>query len=330
MKTPLWAYGGGFLALAGALALAGMNITAALGGDPAPWPTVLRVLGAVAADIAAACLPFAFIKAHRMGWIGTTAFLVPLWLGSCAYTVNAASEWNISQATAIARPVERAKWIDATAKGTYAEQLKVAIAKVKAANELVMKARYRAQRSYAAGVFKEAEAALKRLQENPPKPPAELRETYVTQAFSNWPWFWPAFLLIFSQAGWLVLALARSEANTGPFEANAIGFVGHLEPGGGPGGGPEVAREVAHVARPLKTKGKEVSRKVAKGGPGDGLGPLPGNVVPIRPTTEQAARAMLAQGYSQRAIAKELGIGRATVQRIQKQLESEPERAVKQ
>jgi hypothetical protein len=333
MRTPLWAYGGGFLALAGAMALAGMNVTAALGGDPAPWPTTLRVLGAVAADIAAACLPFAFIKAHRMGWIGTTAFLVVLWLGSCAYTVNAAMEWNISQSTAISRPLERARWIEATAKGTYAEQLKVAIENVRAANALVVKARYRAARTYAADVLKDAKAELKRLQDNPPRQPAELRETHVKQAFSELPWFWPAFLLVFSQAGWLVLSLARNEVRQGAAQSAASEVAPRAAhdtlPHPNPPRGMECGTECGKVRHSLKNNDNFTAAPMRHGAAQNAAHECGTNVVPIRkPPSKLDAESALRQCGSRRAAAQYLGISPRTLGRLLENTEAKV--AVKQ
>ena len=291
MKNPLWAYGGGLLALAGATVLMGMNVSAALGGDPAIWPTVWRVTGAVLGDVGAACLPFAALRAHRNGSLGMAALLTLIWAGSCSYTVFAATKWNIAQAQAAHDPLARARWVEITAQGTYEQQIKITLASLGAARAAAVDGHTQQIRSDALVAAKGAQEELARLTANPPVAPSSAGGAHVDQAFSEYPWFWPVMLLVFSQAGWAVIAVAQAgQSCSGPVQLM-----------GAHSGQPGQYRE------PVQSMGRAV-----------------GNVVYLAPARERAVdrvRDLRARGYSQAKIAAEIGTSRSSVQRILKQLE---------
>ena len=301
MKNPVWAYGGGLLAIAGAAVLMGMNISAALGGDPAPWPTALRVGGAALADVGAACLPFAVMRAHSRSLLAMAAFLLLIWAGSCAYTVYAATEWTVSQAAAARDPFERAQWKEVTAKSTYEQRISLLMGKIKAADDLTLRGDTRELRANAANASRAAAAELQALQERPPALlPDGAQGRPVAQPFAEWPWFWPAMLLIFSQAGWAVLTLA-SASGTGPSEGNEEGWEEPL---------PAPARPPLPARAPLKIKGK--GAEVIPLHPRSEQVPV---LLGSEPTVGEQVCALAARGLSQTAIAAQLGIARATVQR---------------
>lgn len=278
----------------------GMNISAALGGDPAMWPTIWRVTGAVLGDVAAACLPFAVLRAHRNGALLTAAFLALIWAGGCAYTVYSATEWNISQAAAIRDPIAQAKWKEATAKGTYEQQIKIALGNLMRANDQALTGKTQLIRSDAMATAQSAQAELARLNANPPAMPQELRGA-VNQAFSDWPWFWPVMLLVFSQAGWAVLAVAQNGA--GAPASPVPPARGSYEQGEHDYGRPVSSRRAPAPRTNKKTA--EIITFIPKGAELDGQ-----------------VSTMREQGCSQVLIAQQLGISRATVQRIIKRLAS--------
>jgi hypothetical protein len=287
MRNPVWAYGGGLLALAGATVLMGMNISAALGGDPAPWPTVWRVTGAVLGDVGAACLPFAALRAHRNGALGMAAVLALIWAGSCSYTVFAATKWNIAQASAVRDPLARARWAEATAQGTYEQQIKLTLANLGAARSASIDGRTQQIRSDALVAAKSAQEELARLGANPPAASKGSGAAAVEQAFSEWPWFWPVMLLVFSQAGWAVIAVAQNEAGRPGVQISSVRSM--ALPG----------------ARPAPGKPTNIIR-----------------FVPAHERLAEQVRALRDKGHSQAQIAEVVGTSRSSVQRMLKKLEA--------
>jgi hypothetical protein len=333
MRNPVWAYGGGLLALAGAAVLGGMNVSAALGGDPAFWPTLWRVAGAVLADVAAACLPFAVFAAHRKGELLTAAFLALIWAAGCSYTVYAATEWSIAQAAAVRDPLARAQWLYTTVKGSYEQQVKLATDKLTAANRIALEGRNQTLRNDAMLVAKSAQNELHTLYANPPAVPKELQAGTVNQAFSDWPWFWPVMLLVFSQAGWLVLAVAGASSPPHSGEDSEVrtrrGRV-RTEDRGEDG---EVRTGRGLVRTAIESKGFQrglVRTEDPILGDGDEDGDHEvrtmrgqvgtGNVVPMvsprgRPTCEDIEK-LLRMGMSQRAIAAYFSLDPKTIRKI--------------
>jgi hypothetical protein len=329
MKGWSWQFGTLFIAIGISLWMAWANIHAAL--DSGASDTLAY---SIIADAILLLFGAAFWHFHGIGRNMGCVAIGTVWLMAAAY-VSAANVAKLQGAfqdswapvrASEAREAERLHQIDVSLEGQRAA---LKLAQDASINAPKMSIREGAEKKVAG-----LNSTINTLIEQRSKAPPDVARPSVKHFLMGWEPAVPIGLLIAAQVAlWATFRSEPGGAAIPPlprYRATEPAHQNGSEGQGGPGvaqvGGPQVAQG----GPPLKTNEK----KVAQGGPkkpgGPPHGPLPENVVPIRPTTEQLVRAMVAQKKSQRAISVALGISRTTVQRTIKQIETEAKEAVKQ